>query len=208
MLYFIYLNCKIDTSNTHIKQFVKDLLIPDSRFLIDICNDSLIICGEPTKVFMILLKSTDALIMKSYQPLNQWNVSSGQPWLIAAQRDFKQVLHSMITACSSIWIQDIKRMPWSLPPWKQIIHNLIRTPNSIDRIQTVPERNSVHPRSSYVVTIIFRKSQSQHWMECRHIRWTYKAYDKCNSKNAWRFDDHESLLGVTLWRFCATKVGD
>ena len=61
-------------------------------------------------------------------------------------------------ACSSIWIQDINRMPRYLPPWKQIIHNLIRLPNSIDQILTVTERNSVHPRFSYVVTIIFRNS--------------------------------------------------
>ena len=127
-LSFIYLNYKIDKSNTHIKQFVKHPLIPD------------------------------VLIMKSRQPLNQWNVSSGQPWLIAAQRDFKQVLHLMILVCSSIWIQDINRMPWSLPPWKQIIHSLIRPPNSIDRIQTVPECNSVYPWSSYLVTTVSRKS--------------------------------------------------
>ena len=92
---------------------------------------------------MILIQSTDVLIMKSCQLLNQRNVSSGQPRLIAAQRDFKQVLHSMVMACSFIWIQDIDRMPWSLPPSKQTIHNLIRPSNSIDRIQTVPERNSV-----------------------------------------------------------------
>ena len=49
-------------------------------------------------------------------------------------------------------------MPWSLPPWKQIIHNLIRPPNSIDWIQTVPECNSVYPWSSYVVTTVSRKS--------------------------------------------------
>ena len=36
----MYLKYKIDKSNTHIKQFVKHLLIPVSRFLFDTCNES------------------------------------------------------------------------------------------------------------------------------------------------------------------------
>ena len=159
-LYTIYYILKLlnKSINYSYKKIGNHLLIPVSRFLFDICNESLNICGESTKVFMMLIQSTDVLIMKSCQPLNQRNVSSGQPWLRAAQRDFKKVLHSMVMACSFIWIQDIDRMPWSLPPSNQIIHHLIGPPNSIDRIQTVPKRNSVHPRSSYVVTIIFRNS--------------------------------------------------